>query len=105
MGTFIVPVKKPEGVARSERSEQAQRDRAEANRWAPQQLGYFPAFIAGGYLRQAARHETVDPREVVMALLLVTLLAWTLPGARMLWTEADLREAGVGIAKTAEAQA
>lgn len=69
------------------------RERDNAERWALQQVVKFLGLYTGIWFSDMARHGgKLDGGTVVFYLMFGTLLAQTLPKARILWTEPDPRE-------------
>jgi hypothetical protein len=69
--------------------EREKSERIEAQQWARRLLMFMIAIATGPYL---ARHSNPTRVEVVGDLFLLYIFAWTLPAARILWTEADPRD-------------
>lgn len=80
MGNYRVPVKRtPDGLDEREASE---RDRI--GHWALNRIGIFLAIMAGSIM---AEKLAWTPSDLSTYLWSFALLAWTLPQARVLWTE------------------
>jgi hypothetical protein len=88
VGNFAVPVKANAGEVLDERE---LRERDKAVRWSMRWVGTFLACAAGRY--SATKHP-LSGMEVAADFCLILVLLWTLPQARMLWTEDDPREIG-----------
>ncbi len=87
VGTFVVPAK-PESERWTGLDEREIGKRNDASRWALQRIAGFLAVYAG----IMAVEKPVSPIEVSGILWSFSLVARTLPQARVLWTEPDPRE-------------
>jgi hypothetical protein len=74
-------------VANSDEREKT--ERVEAHQWARRWLMMMIAVTAAQYL---GRHSNPTHVEVAGDLFWLYILAWTLPAARILWTEPDPRD-------------
>jgi hypothetical protein len=81
VGTFVLP-----GKPYLDERELKERERAE--RWSRGVITTVLAVITGNYVR----HATVSGLEVAADLVTLSVLLWTLPRARVLWTERDPRD-------------
>jgi hypothetical protein len=90
VGNYSVPVKRtPDGLAAPESWKLDEREVAERDRighWALNRIGFFLAIMAGSIM---AEKLPWTPSDVSTYLWSFALLAWTLPQARVLWTEPD----------------
>jgi hypothetical protein len=91
VGTFAVPIKPTPWTELDER-EIGERD--DASRWALQRIVYFLALYAG---LVAVQSKPLTQIEAAGFLWSFSLLAQTLPQARVLWMEGDPRELSGGI--------
>ena len=91
VGTFVVPVKPGTWIGLDEREK---KEKAVAENWTLRQLALYLSIEMYRFLRQASQHKTMDPMDAAMDLWSFWLLVWTLPQARVLWTEPDPRETG-----------
>ena len=87
VGTFVYPAK-PKAEQWTGLDEREIGERNDASRWALQRIGIFLASYAGIL---AMKSKPVAPLEVAGFLWLFSVLARTLPQARVLWTEPDPR--------------
>jgi hypothetical protein len=87
-GNFYMPMRWPQ-MDDSNLDERELRERDGAARWAMRWVGMFMACAVGTY---ANARRPVDGMEVAAELLSLLVLLWTLPQARVLWTEPDPRE-------------
>ncbi|HEY9138747.1 MAG TPA: hypothetical protein VIM67_10770 [Terriglobus sp.] len=71
------------------------KERDAAERWSRQKMTNVLGIYMGLYLTHAIYQETVRPLTVAVQLFMLSVLAQTLPQARVLWTEDDPRE-GLG---------
>lgn len=90
VGTFLMPAKPRSSWLGLDEREKGERDGAA--RWALKQVAIYLAIWSGIYASEAARHQSIDPVEMVAEFWLFSILAQTLPQARVLWTEPDPRE-------------
>lgn len=86
VGNFMVPAKRG---GRDSLDEREMRERDGAVRWSMRWVGLFVASAAGRY---SATHRPLTGMGVAADFCVVLVLLWTLPQARMLWTERDPRE-------------
>jgi hypothetical protein len=100
VGTFVVPAK-PKGEQWTGLDEREIGERDDASRWALQRLAGLLAFYAATL---AVKPKPIAPLVVAGFLWSFSLLARTLPQARVLWTERDPR-AGVGEMEMVEREA
>ena len=87
VGTFVVPVK-PESEQWTGLDEREIGERDDASRWALQRIAGLLAVYAGIL---AVKPKPITPMEVAGFLWSFSVLARTLPQARVLWTESDPR--------------
>jgi hypothetical protein len=92
VGNYRVAVKRaPEGLVAPEPWKLDEREIAERNRishWALNRIGFFLVMMAGPAM---VGREPWSPSDVSSLLWSFALLTWTLPQARVLWTEPDPR--------------
>jgi hypothetical protein len=85
VGNFKVPRRS----AAESLDERERQERDGAVRWSMRWVAMFLASAAGRY---AATKHSVTGMEVATDFLMILVLVWTLPQARVLWTERDPRE-------------
>jgi len=88
VGNYLVPAKPMEDPRLDERE---RRERDTVSRWALGQVALYLAIYAGA--TAVAKHP-LPPVEAASYLWSFSILARTLPQARVLWTEPDPRQAG-----------
>jgi hypothetical protein len=86
-GTFYLPGKG--SLERPPLDEREEKERDGAAHWGMRWVALFMACISGSY---ANAHHPVDGMEVATTLWMLLVMLWTLPQARVLWTERDPRE-------------
>ena len=93
MGARLFPVRAGESDT-PWLDEREVKERDSAERWSGRQMISLLSIYAGIYTTHAMHQETVKPLDVAVAFLSFAVLAQTMPKARVLWTEEDLRAWG-----------
>jgi hypothetical protein len=93
MGKRLFPAK-PDTADAPWLDEREKKERDSAERWSMKVVMGILASYAGIYTSRSLRRKVVEPLEVAFEFFMFAVLLWTLPRARVLWTEPDPREFG-----------
>ena len=88
MGSFLVPAKMSRYRSLDERE---MRERDGAVRWS---IRWVAVFLSGLIAHYGGTRRPISGMDVVADLMVIAVMVWTLPQARVLWTERDPREMG-----------
>ena len=88
VGSFLVPAKMSRYRSLDERE---MRERDGAVRWS---IRWVAVFLSGLIAHYGGTRRPISGMDVVADLMVIAVMVWTLPQARVLWTERDPREMG-----------